>query len=66
MELDIIVLKDELYHLVRYAKNVTECFDLCDVIRENITTYIDSINRHIIKEGVWAGGQFFGCIWRKN
>ena len=64
MELDIIVLKDELYHLVKYAKNVTECFDICDVIRENITTYIDSINRHIIKEGMWAGGQFFGCICR--
>ena len=64
MELDIIVLKDELYHLVMYAKNVTDCFDMCDVIRENITTYIDSINRHIIKDGVWAGSQFFGCICR--
>ena len=64
MELDIIVLKDELYHVVKYAKNVIDCFDMCDVIRDNITTYIESINRHIIKEGMRAGGQFFGCMCR--
>ena len=64
MELDIIVLKDQLYHVVKYPKNVIDCFDMFDVIRDNITTYIESINRHIIKEGMWAGGQFFGCMCR--
>ena len=64
MELDIIVLKDELYHVVKYAKNVIDCFDMCDVIRDNITTYIESIIRDILKEGMWAGGQFFGCMCR--
>ena len=53
MELDIIVLKDELYHVVKYAKNVVDCFDMCDVVRENITTYIDSINRHIRRRVGW-------------
>ena len=43
---------------------MTDCFDMCDVVRDNITTYIESINRHIIKEGMWAGGQFFGCMCR--
>ena len=64
MELDIIILKDGLYHQILVAENVIDCFDMCDVIRDNITTYIESINRHIIKEGMWAGGQFFGCMCR--
>ena len=64
MELDIIILKDGLYHQIRVAENVIDCFDFCDELRERWTTYLDERNQHIIKGGKWGGGQWFGCICR--
>jgi hypothetical protein len=65
MELDIIILKDGLYHSILVAENITiDCFDFCDMLRERVTTYLEDRNQHIIKSGPWGGGQFFGCICR--
>ena len=64
MELDIIILKDGLYHQILVAENVIDCFDFCDELRKKWTTYLDERNQHIIKSGKWGGGQWFGCICR--
>tara|TARA_R100001443_G_scaffold55674_2_gene66824 strand:+ start:1335 stop:1538 length:204 start_codon:yes stop_codon:yes gene_type:complete len=67
MEIDIIIFRDGLYSLyplkVEFA-HLTDCFDYCDELRARLTTYIESINRHIIKDGKLAGAQFFGCSCR--
>ena len=36
-----------------------DCFDLCDILRLHLTTYYDTINRHVMNDGT---GDFFGCI----
>ena len=69
MELDIIILKDELYHLIPMTKTMLEgivltnkvnCFDLCDILRLKLTTYYgDPMNAHVMNDG---SGDFFGCI----
>jgi len=38
-----------------------DCFDYCDVLREQLTTYLEHINRHVMING---GGFFFGCVCR--
>ena len=35
-----------------------DCFDLCDILREKLTTYKDAINKHVLKDGSF----FFGCM----
>ena len=67
--MDLILLTDELYHLVKVTKEMTkgieimaeiDCFDLCDILRIHLTTYYDyPINAHVMKDDT---GQFFGCI----
>ena len=46
--MDLILLTDELYHLVKVTKEMTEgiellskmdCFDLCDILRLHIQPY---------------------------
>ncbi len=69
MELDIIILKDELYHLIPMTKTMLEgivltskvnCFELCDVLRLKLTTYYgDPMNVHVMNDG---SGDFYGCI----
>jgi hypothetical protein len=64
MELDIIILRDGLYslHPIKVElKNMMDCFDYCDVLREQLTTYLEHINRHVMING---GGFFFGCVCR--
>ena len=45
--MDLILLSDELYHLVEVTKEMTkgiellsemDCFDLCDILRLHLTT----------------------------
>ena len=37
-----------------------DCFDLCEIIRIEFTTYHDApFNRHVMNDG---SGDFFGCI----
>ena len=66
--MDVIILNDGIYHLVEVTKEMTKgiqllsevnCFDLCDILRLHLTTYHESWNVHIMKDG---SGDFYGCI----
>ena len=66
--MDLIILTDGVYHLVAVTKQMTagmelfakiDCFDLCDILRVHLTTYHESWNTHILKDGT---GDFIGCI----
>jgi hypothetical protein len=67
--MDLILLSDELYHLVKVTKEMMEgiellsnvdCFDLCDILRVHLTTYYDApYNVHVMNDG---SGVFYGCI----
>ena len=67
--MDLILLSDELYHLVKVTKEMmkgiellsdVDCFDLCDILRMHLTTYYDSpYNVHVMNDGT---GVFYGCI----
>ena len=66
--MDLIVLNDGLYQLIPVSKQMMEgielfndlsCFDLCDVLRLKLTTFVDSLNRHVMNDD---SGYFFGCI----
>jgi len=67
--MDLILLSDELYHLVKVTKEMMEgiellsevdCFDLCDILRMHLTTYYDApYNVHVMNDG---SGDFYGCI----
>ena len=57
--MDIIILQDGLYQLIQVAEFVPDCFDSCDEYREKFATYLDHINKWVMKDG---GGIFYGCI----
>ena len=67
--MELILLSDELYHLVEVTKEMIEgiellsnvdCFDLCDILRMHLTTYYDApYNVHVMNDG---SGNFYGCI----
>jgi len=66
--MDLIVLQDGLYHVYPATKamfagavrpEIVDCFTMCDIIREQLTTYLDQINKWVMKDG---GGFFYGCI----
>ena len=68
--MDLIILNDGLYQLIPVTKEIMEgivitaevdCFDLCDILREKLTGYVDSLNLHIMNDG---SGNFIGCICR--
>ena len=68
--MDLIILNDGLFQLVAVTKQMMEhvslvgeldLFDLCDILRLELTEYDDAINRHVMKDG---SGDFFGCIIR--
>ena len=68
--MDLIILNDGVYHLVEVTKQMTEhikllsevdCFDLCDILRLELTTYHESWNTHIMNDG---SGNFMGCMCR--
>ena len=69
--MDLIILTDGLYHLVPVTKAMVkdvklfaevDCFNLCDIIRIEFTTYADyPINQHTMNDG---SGDFYGCICR--
>jgi len=35
------------------------CFDLCDILRLKLTTFVDSLNAHVMNDD---SGYFFGCM----
>jgi len=67
--MDLIVLNDGLYSLYPVTKQMLEniklvgsidCFDLCEILRLKLTTYIDTpFNKHSMNDG---SGNFYGCI----
>ena len=67
--MDLIILNDGMYQLVPVTKQMMEhmsllvkvdCFELCEIIRLKLTTYLDTpFNQHIMKDG---SGDFIGCI----
>lgn len=66
--MELIILDDGIFQLVKVTKEMTQkiellletdCFDLCDILRLHLTTYIESINLHIMNDG---SGDFYGCI----
>ena len=68
--MDLIILNDGLYQLIPVTKQMMEhmslvgeldLFDLCDILRLELTEYDDTLNRHVMKDG---SGDFFGCIMR--
>ncbi len=68
--MDLIILNDGLYQLIPVTKQIMEgivitaeinCFDLCDILREKLTGYADTLNLHIMNDG---SGSFVGCMCR--
>ena len=68
--MDLIILNDGLYQLIPVTKEIMEgivitaevdCLDLCEILREKLSGYVDSLNLHIMNDG---SGNFVGCICR--
>ena len=66
--MDLILFNDGLYSLIPVTKAMLEhikimvevdCFSLCEIIKIKFTTYVDSLNLHIMNNG---SGNFYGCI----
>ena len=66
--MELIILNDGLYQLIPVTKQMLEgielvseinCFDLCDILRLKLTTYVESMNIHMMNNG---SGNFIGCM----
>ena len=66
--MELIILNDGMYHLIPVTKQMTDgivlisslnCSDLCEILRLKLTTYVKSINVHMMNDG---SGDFYGCI----
>ena len=66
--MELIIQNDGLYQLVVVTEEMTEhilllaevnCMDLCEILRLKLTSYVDSLNLHVMKDG---SGNFYGCI----
>ena len=63
--MDLIILHEGMYQLVAVTpelvagKTWTDCFDLCDILREKLAVYNGEINKHVLKDGRF----FFGSIF---
>ena len=67
--MDLILLNDGLYQLVKVTKEMTKgiellselnCFDLCDILRLHLTTYHEPpFNAHVMNDDT---GILYGCI----
>ena len=65
----LIILNDGMYSLIPVTKSMladlaiytkVNCFDLCDILRLKLTTYVDApFNHHVMNDG---SGYFYGCI----
>ena len=68
--MDLIILNDGLYQLIPVTKQIVEhikllrnpsCFELCDILRLELTGYVDTLNLHIMKDD---SGTMIGCVCR--
>jgi len=66
--MELIILNDGLYQLVPVTKQMTEhmsllgpvnCMELCEILRETLSGYVDTLNLHIMNDG---SGNFVGCV----
>ena len=66
--MDLIIFNDGLYQLVPVTEKMLEdvvliqdlsCFDLCDILRLKLATYVESINIHMMNN---SNSNFIGCI----
>ena len=66
--MELIIQNDGLYQLVVVTKEMTEhisllvkvdCMSLCEILRIKLTSYVDSLNLHVMNDG---SGNFYGCI----
>jgi len=66
--MDLIILNDGIYQLIPVTKQIIDgivltsdvnCFDLCGIVRLKLTTFVDSLNAHVMNDD---SGIFFGCI----
>ena len=66
--MDLIILNDGLYQLIPVTKQMmdgivltsdVDCFDLCDIVRLKLTTFVDSLNGYVMNDD---SGYFFGCM----
>ena len=66
--MDLIVLQDGLYHVYPATKamfagavrpEIVDCFSMCDIIREQLTTFLNHMNKYVMQDGT---GIFYGCI----
>ena len=66
--MNVIILSDGLYYLLPVTKDwfvgvtlpeTIDLFSLCNVLRSELTTYLEHINKHVMKDG---SGFFYGCI----
>jgi hypothetical protein len=65
--MELIILQDGIYNLISVTKEMInlkvyvklDCFDLCKIIQETLTTYHGSWNSYFMNDG---SGQFIGCI----
>jgi|TARA_A100001391_G_scaffold204706_1_gene201384 hypothetical protein len=66
--MDIIIYNDGLYQLIQVTEKMLEdvvilqdlsCYDLCDILRLKLTTYVESMNIHMMNNG---SGNFIGCM----
>ena len=66
--MELIIWNGELFQLLPVTKKMMEgiiltadvdCFDLCDILRVHLTSYVESINIHIMKD---SSGTMIGCI----
>ena len=54
--MELLIQTDGVFTLVE-----VDCFSLCDIIRIEFTEYLNSHNKHFMKDG---SGYFYGCICR--
>ena len=68
--MDLIILNEGLYQLIPVSKTMMEhisllgevsCIDLCDILRLELTGYVDTLILHIMKDG---SGSMIGCVCR--
>ena len=67
--MDLIIFTDGFYHLVPVTKamladlklfnETIDCFDLCEILRIKLSTYIEFTNTHMMNDD---SGAFFGCV----
>ena len=68
--MDLIILNDVLYQLIPVTKEILEgivltekvdCLELCEILRLKLTGYVDTLNLHIMNDGI---GNWIGCMCR--